>query len=400
MMMTMLQTNGTQQVEGQAGIDSWQAKDAGRQEGMRTFTTLVDQVRDQAARRTDYMAPDSKISAVEDGTITLDLSPGVFPGGPEVQFSLSAVAFRQICDKLSIPVKYARRMAEEQPTLWAQNVNAWMAASGKTRLVRTLDGEVRGFLSDSYRPLDNLDFLAAIASAAQAKRAFVKQCTISDTRLYVKATTPDLFDEITPDMLDIERGHGGGTHWLKEPMPVRGFVIFSNSEVGCGGLQIDGGIEVLRCTNDYRSTEPIFRRIHAGGEKAGDDIVRQFIRSETQALKDRALWSEVHDVALGVFDRAHMQRFIDRFMAAMGQPVTLAADRAVESVADHYALGEAQRDSILNSFIAEGNLTQFGMAQAVTRIAQEVEDADGRFELEKLGTQIIELEPTAWQAIA
>ena len=58
------------------------------------------------------------------------------------------VAHRQIAARLEIPAKYYDRMRTEAPQMLAKNVNHWLHAQPETRMIRTLDGNVRAFLSD------------------------------------------------------------------------------------------------------------------------------------------------------------------------------------------------------------------------------------------------------------
>jgi hypothetical protein len=69
----------------------------------------------------------------------------------------------QLSDKLGIPKKYYDRMQAEAPALLAENINNWLGAAVDTkgrpeqRMVRTLDGTARAFLSKSYNRLDNAE---------------------------------------------------------------------------------------------------------------------------------------------------------------------------------------------------------------------------------------------------
>jgi hypothetical protein len=48
-------------------------------------------------------------------------------------------------------------MQAEAPELLARNVNHWFAAKPAQRMVRTLDGGARAFLSSRYARIDNLE---------------------------------------------------------------------------------------------------------------------------------------------------------------------------------------------------------------------------------------------------
>jgi hypothetical protein len=53
-------------------------------------------------------------------------------------------------------------LAIETPDGLHRNADTWLHAEPEQRLVRTMDGHARAFLSDRYRRLDNADLLAHV----------------------------------------------------------------------------------------------------------------------------------------------------------------------------------------------------------------------------------------------
>ena len=76
-------------------------------------------------------------------------------GGASLDFTPTKHTHRQIGTFLNIPAKYYDRMHVEAPALLAHNVNHWFKEQPTERMVRTLDGKARAFLSNRYRRLDN-----------------------------------------------------------------------------------------------------------------------------------------------------------------------------------------------------------------------------------------------------
>ena len=64
------------------------------------------------------------------------------------------------------------------------------------------------------------------------------------------------------------------------------------------------------------------------------------------------------------------------------------------------ALTDGQRDSILTHLLQGNDLSRWGLANAVTRASQDIEDYDQATELEKLGGKVIELSGREWSQIA
>ena len=80
---------------------------------------------------------------------------------------VNAIAHRQIGTHLKIPAAYYDKMLEEYPELLAQNVNAWFQREPAVRMVRTIDGTARAFLSNRYRRIDNLDIAGIVLPVLQ-----------------------------------------------------------------------------------------------------------------------------------------------------------------------------------------------------------------------------------------
>ena len=57
-------------------------------------------------------------------------------------------AHRQLGDYLGIPKKYYDRMLSEDTELLTQNVNRWLRREPELRILRTIDGQTRAFLSN------------------------------------------------------------------------------------------------------------------------------------------------------------------------------------------------------------------------------------------------------------
>ncbi len=369
---------------------------------------LRDKLEDQASRKKDYKVPDRAMRLMipnDSDTPKLDIQGlGDIP--------IRSLAHKQIRDKLSIPAKYYERLLGEAPDLLCTNVNHWLARSEKSRLVRTMDGEARAFLGDTYRPMDNLDFMAAIAKGlgGAGVESHIRSADVTEERVYIKVTTPTLESDILPPGYEGTRADLDATHeaakeagkladdhgWLRDPEPIRGGAVFSNSEVGCGGLNVNGFVEVLKCTNAYVAKQPLFRKVHIGGQRHVDAGFAEFIRDETHALADRALWEEVADVVRGTFDTENFTRVIEMFTGARGRDSVARPDRVAAQVQEQFLLGEGERDDILDAFIRNGDLTQFGLAQAVTVTAGKLDDYRRATELETVGMQVIELPQHEW----
>ena len=78
-----------------------------------------------------------------------------------------------------------------------------------------------------------------------------------------------------------------------------------------------------------------------------------------------------------------------------GDPVA-----AVQVLQKKAGFGDEERGGILRHLIQGGDLSQWGLTNAVTRYSQDIDDYDRATSMELLGGQIIEMQQTDWRAIA
>ena len=115
----------------------------------RTLAEVAAEIERQARTKQDYIADTRQLALADDGrTLTLDR---------QGTFDVKDLALQQIGAHAGIPVPYMRRMQAEAPALLARNFNHWFQAKGAQRMVRTLDGGARAFLSSRYARIDNLE---------------------------------------------------------------------------------------------------------------------------------------------------------------------------------------------------------------------------------------------------
>ena len=198
------------------------------------------------------------------------------------RFPLTDHAHGQIADRVGIPKRYYDRMRAEAPALLADNVNHWFREQPERRMVRTLDGKTRAFLSDRYHRIDNEQIADAVLPVLleSGGHGAVVSCCVTEAKLYIQALFPRLEGEV-------RRGD-----------PVQGGVIVSNGEIGNGALDIRPMIYRLVCTNGCISgqiaEDARLRRNHVGRRiESGEDY--SVYSDETLKADDRALSLKIRD---------------------------------------------------------------------------------------------------------
>ena len=119
---------------------------------MKSGISLVDMAKEiqrQADLKADY-ALDTRNLSLEPYGSKLYLNAYDQPGVPALEpLEINSIAHRQIGTHLKIPASYYDKLLEEDPELLAQNVNAWFQRDPSVRLVRSIGGSARSFLSTS-----------------------------------------------------------------------------------------------------------------------------------------------------------------------------------------------------------------------------------------------------------
>lgn len=347
----------------------------------RSLVELATELQRQAEAKKDYLA-DTRALRLEPtpGAIAPVTLQGVNGG-----MNLRPTAHGQLAATLGIPKPYYDRMLTDAPDLLANNVNRWLAAQPARKLVRTLDGSVRAILSDSYRPLDNFDLAEAVLPKLADLHARVLSCEVTESRFYLKAVTERVAGEV------------------KAGDVIQAGLVISNSEVGHGSLRVEALDYRLVCTNGM-IREAAIRKAHLGrnGGRQMDAIedAREFFRDETRAADDRAFFLKVGDAVGAMFEPARFNARIEQYRAASERVIEADPVQVVEATARRLTLTEGEKSGVLRHLIRGGDLSAWGLANAVTRTAEDATDYDRATELEAAGGRIIELNPSDWKALA
>jgi len=369
----------------------------------RTLQEISQQILVENKAKKDYLAETSALNmtVVADGN-TPDGEPT--PRDVALEFTVkndkcvykpTGLCLDQIAARVGIPAKYAERMRTEAPELLCQNVNHWFRQKPETRLLRTLSNGhkvARAFLGNGYRPFDNFDLFAAVMPKLEAAGCVIRSAEITERRFYIQASTPRLTSVI-------EQNVKIGTH-QRIQRTVEAGVIIGNSEVGFGSLFVDPIMYDLVCTNGL-ILERTLKRQHVGrrneGGILGDADTAELFSDETRRLDDKAFWAKVSDVVGAALNEIKFNENIDRLRRL--QKHELAADATaiptvVEAVSKRFDLAEKEKANLLLHFAQGGDFSQYGLLNAVTRTAEDVDSYDRAVELERFGGQIIELAPS------
>lgn len=351
---------------------------------------LAAEIARQAATKHDYVA-DTRSTLVEavDGTIVMDLAE-------HGRLGINKIAHDQIAEHVKIPKAYYDRALTQAPALLATNVNHWFNQEPNQRMIRTLDGNARAFLSNSYLPLDNVDFAEAILPVIFDRKLEIMSCEITEKRLYIKAVDTALFRDVP-----VGYKMGDGSHQIFDTCAPA--IILSNSEVGFGRLVVETGVYTRACTNMCLWANGGMKRTHVGARhKALEGVsnIDHLLSDRTKQKTNEALWLQVRDVIGAAFSTAKIGERLEHLAAAAENKITGKVEKVIEVTAKKFSLNDGERESVLKHLIQGGSLTQYGLHSAITRSAQDVQDYDRATELEYLGGRVIELPRAEWNELA
>lgn len=357
----------------------------------RSIIELAQEIERQRDAKHDYVAQSTAFKMLDTGP-----NAGTQIVVPDVgTFGITQHAKRQLAAKLGIPVVYFDRLAKDHPALLAENVNELGKREPYRAMLRVLDGNVRGIMSDRYRPLDNFDLADAVLPVIQKAGAQFESCELTETKLYLKILLPWLDRELpVPEGLKMGVGH---TLFVRR---IIGAITISNSEVGNGALSISPGIFERQCTNLATFKDEAYGKFHIGKKAEGDEAVSRYLTDETRRISDAAVWATVRDVVQATMDGRVMDSIVQKLVDARGDVIEGNPEKVVEVFAKKNGFSEDERGGLLKHLTNSGEMTRYGLQWAVTRLAGDAESYDRASDLERLGGQVIELPRNDWQVLA
>ena len=347
----------------------------------RSLTELAMELERQKNAKHDYLL-DTRNMRMDAGSENAMISIQNDKTREVLIFNINEVAHNQLGANLGIPSKYYDKMRFENPELLTQNVNSWLNKDPKRRMVRTLDGTMRAFLSDRYRRIDNAEIASSVLPIiAEMPDVKIESCEITDERMYIKVVNPRLTTEVVPG--DI----------------VQSGMMITNSEVGLGSLTIQPLVYRLVCKNGMVVNDAKTRKYHVGrGNEALDDFT--LYSDATLQADDRALLMKIEDTVKAVVDQTRFDKVVDLMRTAKdAKIVTSNIPAMVELAGNDFGYSKKEGEGILDYLIRGGDLSLYGFANATTRFAQDVNSYDRSTALESVGYTILGMSPRQWNKL-
>lgn len=284
-------------------------------------------------------------------------------------------AVMQVGEKLDIPSGYLRRIvrgADWEKSLSTHVMNETMRNRKGRYLVRTVNDQVRGFLSDRYRIIDSSEvFITFLILAAQRDFKLV-DCHNGEVVQYVEI--------VRPEIIELETNLNG-------TIPVVFGARLRSSDFGAGALELQTYVMNVTCLNGLVG-ESIRRMVHIGaklpeGINISDDSVKKETAARVSIMKDAVSY---------VFDDHNIEKVSRKIRKAAAEEVDL-----MEEVKKLPKLGVmlSEVDKTTGILLkgseddgVTGSPTIFKLVSALTAVARD-SNAERRRELEVIAGNII-----------
>jgi uncharacterized protein DUF932 len=367
----------------------------------RTLPELAKELNRQKQTKKDFKAPTNllemsvqkpfleKTQTIKPATLTIPKMN--LRVGDKFNGEVSELCHDQLGKWTGIPSIYYDRLrkgTQSDMAMLAANVNHWLRNKEKeTRLIRTLDDRARAFLSNRYRMIDNYDVANAVLpilmdESKKLGSIEVASCDVTDLKLYIKVTSKRL------------------TYEVKKGDVVQIGIVISNSEVGKGSIRIEPFLLRLICDNGAAIEDQGIRKFHLGRQSEELESAERVFRDETRKQDDVAFMMKLADVVRASFDDENFEKLKGMTIDATTRKIKCPIQDIVEEVADRWSLSENHKASFLNNLIEGGDISQWGLANALTAVANKAENYEAATDLERIGGALMTLDESSWQQIA
>lgn len=372
---------------------------------------LIDLLKQQFTQRVDHIVPTSTIrlnggnlelAALDEVAVPAQMTENGVTGGfsfdPSGLYKPNRIVDSHLASLFEIPLRYVRRLREQDVELLDINVNRWAAKAeaGHKRMLRTVYGQVpnqpgltgivRAILSDRYLIMDNLDAAMSVLSGL-AEGGFgihnIRALNLTESRMYIDVEVPEVAvagRSLVQNYVSPFTGQTGAELPL-----VHAGVRITNSEIGMGKLSATPYCVFEVCANGAQMNVDALQKVHLGGALGEGTIDWS---TDTRVKADELVRAQVRDAISHFVSEDYLNSVVDRLEKDAGVEIT-RPETVIETVAKEMAYTAEEQDNILNKFFASRKFDTGGVYQAVTAAAQDIKDFDRRFEVEGSAPQVM-----------
>ena len=178
---------------------------------------------------------------------------------------------------------------------------------------------------------------------------------------------------------------------------VQAGVVISNSEVGLGAVSVQPLVYTLACSNGMIVSSLGERKTHVGRQAKALEESYTIYTDETLEAEDKAFLLRLRDATMAAIEEARFAQIVDTLAQAADAPITGRVQNVVELTGRTYGLNQGEQDDILSYLIRGGDLSLYGLSNAITRASQDVESYDRATAMESIGWQVATMPAAQWK---
>lgn len=339
--------------------------------GRESAGTLIQHVMDKQPKDELATAGNLKFSA-ESGD-----SPAIrVKFADESNYTIHKHALLQMSAFMKIPSTYAENLRDTDwgTELLATTLNTHFqnkVEMDKQYLMRSIDGNLRGFLSDRYRRIDSRPLVDTFATCVAEAGALPYRGTVTDTKINIAAVFPTIYEPIPGEIV----AYG---------------LTLENSDYGVGAVSLRSHMLRIWC-NNLMVTEETMREVHLGKRLTDDMIYSQ----DTYRLDGETVVSALKDVMKHSLTKETIEAKMDAIKAADAK--TLNADE-VKNIFKNLQTGgkitKLEAENAANVFAIGGmehvpeKASMWKLSNALSWIAKDA-PADRAMDLNKLAGSLL-----------
>jgi hypothetical protein len=379
----------------------------GQFKGRGRIDQIVTELRRQTDARHDFVLDtrDLAIAVGENGEPRLishhSCASDFIPrrGYPLLNQALNQVGNRAV--EGGVPTRFLRRVWDANPKRMSEFLTGLMHDDPKRRLVRVLYDQVRAFLSQSYKCIDNLDIAEQALKVAMEHRAIPIEASISDSHMRLRFVSREIGEELQRHRTQAE---AEGKNWFPGGLgsqdalrkvaaqswgelpgdTIHPALGFKNSETGHGGCDLDGGILLGACFN-LAWVRQMVHEVHLG-----ERLEEGLFTAGTARKHADLIYSKINDASEAYFTEEHFKRIVANYEETQANVLRAPSVAVKVAVSACDSLNESDMDNLLSYFCEQpGSLSEFNLGQGISRMAQDL-DPDRASEVEWFANRVCE----------
>ena len=380
--------------------------------GNKSFDDLKVVARDRASRKFDVIqnVQECEFYDVAGRPQHMQMT---LPDSSRLDAVIDDHALDLICTYTHMPASYHRYCNKENKSrLATHNLNEWFRdpeTNKQTRMFRfwkpeadltELPYRLRSFHSTRYMRVDNeviIDIVSPIVQQFKGGALEIASCNQSEHFLNLKCTMPTLKKEV------------------KVGDYVEAGFRMKNGETGLSKILGGGFIGRLTCSNGAVLTDwigdPFSRKHLTGAQPIG--VMPQYDNMHHTIYGDYipTIRKQLQQLLEKCFSEEHFERVVERLTATAHLSTTIknldphpeSKKRTIPAlivVGKEFGLSRNAQQNVFDALHKDGDFTQWGFANAITRTANDHSNYDEATKLEEIGGNILSFPQRLWNRYA